>query len=99
MRRAAIVIVTYRRQALLAELLDSVLALTTAPWRVVVVDNEASPETERIVAGFERRANAFWGATADDPDVAGGHHARALRAHGDQHRGLGRLLRGRAPRL
>ena len=72
MRRAAIVIVTFKRQALLAGLLESVLGLTEAPWRVVVVDNENSAETAGIVADFERRANALWGATTDDPDAAGG---------------------------
>lgn len=72
MRRAAIVIVTFKRQVLLAGLLESVLGLTEAPWRVVVVDNENSAETAGIVADFERRANALWGATTDDPDAAGG---------------------------
>ena len=72
MRRAAIVIVTFKRQVLLAGLLESVLGLTEAPWRVVVVDNENSVETAGIVADFERRANALWGATTDDPDAAGG---------------------------
>lgn len=77
MRRAAIVIVTFKRQVLLGGLLDSVLELTTAPWRVVVVDNENSGETARIVADFEARANALWGPTADDPDALGG-TSRAL---------------------
>ena len=77
MRRAAIVIVTFRRQALLGGLLDSVLELTAAPWRVVVVDNENSDETARIVADFEARANAHWGLTTDDPDSLGG-TSRAL---------------------
>ena len=68
MRRAAIVIVTFKRQELLASLLDSVLSLTVAPWRVVVVDNENSELTARVVGDFERRAEALWGATTDDPD-------------------------------
>lgn len=72
MRHAAIVIVTFKRQALLGELLESVLALTTAPWRVVVVDNENAAETARIVDDFARRADARWGVAADDPDAAGG---------------------------
>ena len=72
MRRAAIVIVTYRRQGLLAELLDSVLGLTVAPWRVVVVDNENSAETARIVADFAARSDALWGVCEDDPDATGG---------------------------
>ena len=72
MRRPAIVIVTYRRQGMLAALLDSILGLTMAPWRVVVVDNENSRETERLVDGFSARAEALWGPTADDPDALGG---------------------------
>ena len=72
MRRAAIVIVTFKRQELLAGLLESVLALSEAPWRVVVVDNEDSAETARIVADFAARADALWGATTDDPDASGG---------------------------
>ena len=38
--KLAIVIVTYKRQKLLATLFDSLKALTVAPWRIVVVDNE-----------------------------------------------------------
>lgn len=71
MRRAAIVIVTFKRQELLASLLDSVLSLTVAPWRVVVVDNENSERTAAIVGDFERRAEALWGPTVDDPDARG----------------------------
>ena len=72
MRRAAIVIVTYNRQELLAGLLDSVLGLTVAPWRVVVVDNENSVETARIVADFAKRSDVRWGVDEDDPDAMGG---------------------------
>lgn len=77
MRRPAIVIVTFKRQELLAGLLDSILGLTIAPWRVVVVDNENSPETARLVEGFSARADALWGPTTDDPDAEGG-TSRAL---------------------
>lgn len=56
--KLAIVIVTYERQAYLEQLLDSVLALSTAPWRVFVVDNEASAETEALVRSFADRAAA-----------------------------------------
>ena len=72
MRRLAIVIVTYKRQGLLAELFDSILELTTAPWRVVVVDNENSDETARLVAGFAERLDAQWPPMGDDPDAEGG---------------------------
>ena len=72
MRRPAIVIVTFKRQGLLAGLLESILGLTVAPWRVVVVDNENSPETARIVGEFSGRARALWGDTTDDLDAEGG---------------------------
>ena len=72
MRRPAIVIVTFKRQALLAKLLDSLLALTVVPWRVVVIDNEASDETAKLVGGFGERALALWGPTTDEPDAEGG---------------------------
>ena len=72
MRRLAIVIVTFKRQELLSGLLDSILALTEAPWRVVVVDNENSPATGELVAGFARRIDAQWPPSGDDPDSAGG---------------------------
>lgn len=52
MDKLAIVIVTYQRQAYLEQLLRSVLALTTAPWRVFVIDNEASADTEALVTRF-----------------------------------------------
>lgn len=72
MRRPAIVIVTFKRQQLLAELLDSILGLTVAPWRIIVVDNENSPQTASIVEDFAKRVDDQWGATADDPDANGG---------------------------
>ena len=72
MRRPAIVIVTFKRQQMLADLLDSIISLTVAPWRVVVVDNENSPQTASIVEGFAARARALWGPTDDDPDAEGG---------------------------
>lgn len=71
MRRLAIVIVTYKRQELLSGLLDSILGLTVAPWRVVVVDNENSARTAGIVADFAARADAQWPPAADDPDAEG----------------------------
>ena len=40
MERLAMVIVTYKRQELLERLFVSILKLTEAPWRIVVVDNE-----------------------------------------------------------
>lgn len=49
MEKLAIVIVTYKRQQLLDQLLDSLLYLQDAPWRVIVVDNENSPEAANVV--------------------------------------------------
>lgn len=72
MDRPAIVIVTYMRQQMLTELLESILGLTVAPWRIVVVDNENSPDTARIVKTFGERADALWGPTIDEPDAEGG---------------------------
>ena len=40
--KLAIVVVTYKRQQLLATLFESIEKLTVAPWRIVVVDNEHS---------------------------------------------------------
>lgn len=72
MNRPAIVIVTFKRQELLAQLLDSIEKSSVAPWRVVIVDNENSAATGDIVRSFELRANALWGTTDDDPDAEGG---------------------------
>ena len=43
--KLAIVVVTYKRQELLANLFDSMTELTATPWRIVIVDNENSRET------------------------------------------------------
>ncbi len=40
--KLAIVVVTFKRQELLAKLFDSFCGLTRAPWRIVIVDNENS---------------------------------------------------------
>lgn len=49
MEKLAIVIVTYKRQQLLDQLLDSLLYLQDAPWRVIVVDNENSADAANVV--------------------------------------------------
>ena len=59
MRRPAIVIVTFKRQKLLAGLFDSIERLTVAPWRVVVVDNEDSEQTAHVVQEFSGRVHAL----------------------------------------
>ncbi len=54
MDHVAIVIVTYKRQELLGKLLESLLFLDVAPWRVYVIDNEASPDTACVVETYAR---------------------------------------------
>jgi rhamnopyranosyl-N-acetylglucosaminyl-diphospho-decaprenol beta-1,3/1,4-galactofuranosyltransferase len=66
LNKAAIVVVTYKRQELLAGLFDSILQLTQAPWRIVVVDNENSAETAVMVQQFSDRATSRWGKTIID---------------------------------
>lgn len=72
MKRPAIIIVTFKRQDLLAGLLDSILGLDEAPWRVVVVDNENSPKTAAMLRDFSARVGERWGQATDDPDAQGG---------------------------
>ncbi|MCH4159206.1 MAG: glycosyltransferase, partial [Bifidobacterium minimum] len=59
--RLAMVVVTYKRQELLSTLLDSIERLTVPVWRIVIVDNENSPETERMVDAFRERVAELWG--------------------------------------
>lgn len=68
--RLAIVVVTYKRQELLSRLFDSFATLTQAPWRIIVIDNEASPATEALVHSANRRFAELWGAA--DADALGG---------------------------
>lgn len=66
-RRLAIVVVTYKRQKMLNDLFDSFLALTQAPWKIVLVDNENSKATKELVDIYEKRFEAYWGpAEIDD---------------------------------
>ncbi|WP_417852158.1 glycosyltransferase family 2 protein [Bifidobacterium moraviense] len=67
--KLAIVIVTYKRQRLLATLFDSIRQLTRAPWRIVVVDNEHSDETRGMVEQLAADVRGLWGST--DPDAEG----------------------------
>ena len=70
--RLAIAVVTFKRQELLSRLFDSFCELTRAPWRIIIVDNENSPETERMVADLARKTDELWGVDAEDPDDEGG---------------------------
>ena len=68
--KLAIIVVTYKRQQLLEELLASFAQLTVAPWRIVIVDNEHSDETRDMVDEFREKADGLWGTT--DADRNGG---------------------------
>lgn len=48
--KIAIAIVTFNRSALLAELLQSVRDMNDAPWRVIVVDNASTDDTQEVIA-------------------------------------------------
>ena len=72
MKRTALVIVTFKRQELLSNLLNSITQLTQAPWRIIVVDNENSSETASLVSEFSETVKTTWGETTDDPDAHGG---------------------------
>ena len=52
--KLAIVIVTYRREQLLDNMLESLLFLENAPWRVYVVDNDASPDVRELVSIYSQ---------------------------------------------
>lgn len=54
MDKLAVVIVTYKRQALLEGLLTSLLMSTEAPWRVFIVDNENSQATKDMVSIYSQ---------------------------------------------
>ncbi|OUO62580.1 glycosyl transferase [Collinsella sp. An271] len=84
--KLAIVVVTFKRQELLAKLFDSFCTLTVAPWRIVIVDNEHSDKTERMVAELGERTDELWGAPADGPDAEGG-TARVVYAPQDDNLG------------
>ena len=66
----AMVIVTYKRRELLSTLLESIERLTSPVWRIVIVDNEASAETEDMVGDFRGRIERLWGPS--DRDSCGG---------------------------
>ncbi|WP_239284875.1 glycosyltransferase [Collinsella sp. An2] len=70
--RLALVVVTFKRQNLLAKLFDSFCALTQAPWRIIIVDNEHSDKTRDMVADLGRRTDALWGVEQERPDTEGG---------------------------
>ena len=64
--KLAIVVVTYKRQQLLTVLLDSIEHLEIAPWRIIIVDNEHSSETEAMIDAFRNKVTSQWGTTVAD---------------------------------
>lgn len=48
--KIAVAIVTFNRSTYLAELLESAAAMTTAPWRIIVVDNASTDDTQDVLA-------------------------------------------------
>lgn len=93
--KLAIVVVTYKRQALLEKLLDSLLFLEQAPWRVMVIDNENSSDTAQLVEVCSRMVDegltaASWSeggkafqyvGMAENTGGAGGFSEGVRRAH------------------
>ena len=61
LEKAAIVVVTYKRQELLQVLFDSLTALEKPIWRVIIVDNENAPQTKEMVDAWNELAQAQWG--------------------------------------
>ena len=70
--KLALVIVTYKRQELLVNLFDSIAELTSAPWRIVLVDNENSPATAQMASDFDERLAGILGIDDSVPDAEGG---------------------------
>ena len=66
MEKLVVVIVTYKRQKLLAQLFDSLAKLESAPWRVVVVDNEDSNDTRILCEQYNDQWKGAW--QRDDND-------------------------------
>lgn len=75
--KLAIVVVTFKRQQLLATLMESIQELSVAPWRVVIVDNEHSDETQHMVEEFAQIVTKQWGTTVPD---ASGNESRVVYA-------------------
>lgn len=55
--RVAVVIVTYKRQRLLQELLNSLAQMSEYIWEIIIVDNENSAKTEALINVFKTKAN------------------------------------------
>ncbi|WP_236630773.1 glycosyltransferase family 2 protein [Bifidobacterium aemilianum] len=66
MVKLAMVVVTYKRQELLTKLFDSIVKLTVAPWRIIIVDNENADQTRQMVEDFSNQVESLWGPTVAD---------------------------------
>ncbi len=64
--KTAIVVVTYKRQDLLMLLMGSILLLEKPIWRVIITDNENSPQTKEIVDAVNDLAIEQWGPADTD---------------------------------
>ena len=66
--RLAVVVVTYKRQELLARLFKSFENLNECPWRIIVVDNEKSEKTREMVDALNENLTKKWGNTYSDDE-------------------------------
>jgi len=48
--KLAIAIVTFNRSTYLRELLESAATMSTAPWRVLVIDNASTDDTQQVIS-------------------------------------------------
>ena len=92
--KLAIVVVTFKRQELLAKLFDSFCGLTRAPWRIVIVDNENSEQTRQMVEDLGRRTDELWGVEGDAADTEGGTARVAYAPQSDNLGGAGGFSAG-----
>lgn len=74
LNQLAIVIVTYQRQLLLQQLLDSISRLNSTPWLIVIVDNENSEDTKQIANIFTQthQIPTLYHAMSENTGGAGG---------------------------
>ena len=90
--KLAICVVTYKRQELLANLFESFLKLTVAPWRIVIVDNEKSERTAEMVADLDKQVTRQWGKTI--ADACGNEHRVVYAPQDDNLGGAGGFSAG-----
>lgn len=90
--KLAIVVVTYKRQQLLATLFESFQKLTVAPWRIIIVDNEASDETKHMVEELSGKLAVQWGKA--EADAEGGENRVVYAPQADNLGGAGGFSAG-----